>query len=112
MKNFLQRILTVILLFASTIMSQAQAVRIAVAGTTHGHSGWILGKKDTTDVVIAGIYEKNTQLTANQAKQFGLRSQLFFTDLQQMLDQVKPEAVVAFGSIYDHLQVVEACAPR
>jgi predicted dehydrogenase len=29
-----------------------------------------------------------------------------------MLDKVKPEAVVAFGSIYDHLAVVEACAPR
>jgi predicted dehydrogenase len=29
-----------------------------------------------------------------------------------MLDAVKPEAVVAFGSIYEHMAVVEACAPR
>jgi hypothetical protein len=29
-----------------------------------------------------------------------------------MLEAVKPEAVCAFGSIYDHLGVVEACAPR
>jgi predicted dehydrogenase len=29
-----------------------------------------------------------------------------------MLDKVKPEAVVAFGSIYEHMMVVEACAPR
>lgn len=29
-----------------------------------------------------------------------------------MLDKLKPQAVVAFGSIYEHLQVVEACAPR
>ena len=29
-----------------------------------------------------------------------------------MLDKVKPDAVVAFGSIFDHLAVVEACAPR
>jgi predicted dehydrogenase len=29
-----------------------------------------------------------------------------------MLEAVKPTAVLAFGSIYDHLAVVEACAPR
>jgi len=29
-----------------------------------------------------------------------------------MLDKTKPEVVVAYGSIYDHLSVVEACAPR
>jgi predicted dehydrogenase len=29
-----------------------------------------------------------------------------------MLDAVKPEAVVAFGSIYEHMAAVEACAPR
>jgi predicted dehydrogenase len=29
-----------------------------------------------------------------------------------MLDAVKPEAVAAFGSIYEHMSVVEACAPR
>src|SRR5262249_32362598 len=29
-----------------------------------------------------------------------------------MLDAVKPETVVAFGSIYEHMAVVEACAPR
>jgi predicted dehydrogenase len=29
-----------------------------------------------------------------------------------MLDTVRPDVVAAFGSIYQHLQVVEACAPR
>jgi predicted dehydrogenase len=29
-----------------------------------------------------------------------------------MLDATKPEAIVAFGSIYEHLATVEACAPR
>lgn len=29
-----------------------------------------------------------------------------------MLEAVKPEAVVAFGSIYEHLAVVESCAPK
>jgi predicted dehydrogenase len=29
-----------------------------------------------------------------------------------MLDATKPEAVTAFGSIFQHLEVVEACAPK
>ena len=37
---------------------------------------------------------------------------LIYDDLGEMLDRVKPEAVAAFGSIYAHLAVVEACAPR
>ena len=92
--------------------SSAAPLRLAVAGTSHGHSGWILGKKDTTFVVVHGIYERDHELVNSQIKRFGLSPSLFYSNLEQMLDKVKPEAVVAFGSIYDHLAVVEACAPR
>lgn len=37
---------------------------------------------------------------------------LFYADLGEMLDKTKPEVVVVYGSIYDHLSVVEACAPH
>jgi predicted dehydrogenase len=87
-------------------------LRVAIAGITHGHSGWILGRKNKTDVELVGIFEKNTDLSTRNAKQFGINSNLFYTDLEKMLDAVKPEAVLAFGSIYDHMAVVEACAPR
>lgn len=108
MKNFLLPLL--LLQLASPLF--AQPLRIAVAGTTHGHSGWILGKKDSQHVVVVGIYEPNKQLVRKQIKQFNLNPALFYEDLPGMLDRVKPEAVAAFGSIYDHLAVVEACAPR
>ncbi len=87
-------------------------LRLAVAGITHGHVAWILGRKDKTDVVLAGIYEPNTELAQRYAKKYNLAAGLFYTDLGKMLDAVKPEAVVAFGSIYEHMAVVEACAPR
>ena len=89
-------------------------VRLAVAGITHGHAPLILdrGKKGKADVVLAGIYEPNRELAQRLAKQYNLSADLFYTDLIQMLDAVKPEAVTAFGSIYEHMEVVEACAPR
>lgn len=87
-------------------------VRLAVAGITHGHSPWILGRKDKGDIVLAGIYESDTSLWQSYAKRYELSPNLFYSDLDKMLDAVKPEAVVAFGSVNQHVNVVEACAPK
>lgn len=87
-------------------------LRLAVAGTTHGHVPWILGRKGKTDVTLVGIYEPKKELSERNAKTYSLNPALFYTNLINMLDAVKPEAVVAFGSVYEHLAVVEACAPR
>ncbi len=87
-------------------------VRIAVAGITHGHAGFILGRKPKPDIDLVGVYEPNTDLARRSAKDFGIDPNLFYTDMEKMLNTVKPEAVVAFGSIYEHMAVVEGCAPR
>ena len=90
----------------------AQPLKVAVAGTDHGHATWILGYKDKTQIQLAGVYEKDTALANRQAKRYGFSPAIIYTDLGKMLYAVKPEAVLAFGSIYSHLEVVEACAPR
>ncbi len=86
-------------------------VRLAVAGATHGHVSWILSRKKV-DVQLVGVYEPNKELVQRYVKQYGLNTNLFYTDLGKMLDELKPEVVAAFGSIYEHMAVVEACAPR
>jgi len=91
--------------------SPSPPVRIAVAGITHGHVGWILSR-NKPDVTLTGIYEPDNELAQRYAKKYGISTDLFYNDLGKMLDAVKPEAVVAFGSVYEHLNVVEACAPR
>lgn len=91
---------------------QAAPVRLVVIGITHGHVPWILNRKGKTDVVIVGIYEPNQDLSQRYAKQYQLDPKLFYTNMATMLDATKPEAAVAFGSIYEHMAAVEACAPR
>jgi len=99
--------------FRSTAQTAPDApVRVAVAGITHGHVGWILGRKNKPDVELVGVYEPNKELRERYAKQYGFSTSLLYDDLGKMLDAVKPEAVLAFGSIFEHLSVVEACAPR
>jgi predicted dehydrogenase len=51
-------------------------------------------------------------LAQRYSEHYAFPLELVYPDLDAMLDAVQPEAVCAFGSIYDHLRVVEACAPR
>ncbi|MBN8786307.1 MAG: Gfo/Idh/MocA family oxidoreductase [Terrimonas sp.] len=100
------------LFFFCAANAQTQPVRIAVAGIAHGHSGWILGHKPVDYMTLVGVYEKDKSLLQREAKHYKLDEHILYSELNAMLDKVKPEAVVAFGSIYDHMAVVRACAPR
>ncbi|SDL23572.1 Gfo/Idh/MocA family protein [Siphonobacter aquaeclarae] len=101
-----------LLLLASYLADAQKPLRLAVAGVSHGHVPWILNRKDKKDIELVGVAEPDKELSARYAARYKLDPKLFHTDLGRMLDEVKPEAVVAFGSIYQHLAVVEACAPR
>src|SRR5664279_1808341 len=87
-------------------------IRFAIAGLTHGHASFILGRKDKHDFTLVGIYEPNRELALRLAKTYNFNPKLIYADLGQMLDSVKPEAVMAFGSIYEHMEDVKECAPR
>jgi predicted dehydrogenase len=91
---------------------QQGPLRLAVAGLSHGHAPLILGRKDRGDVQVVGIYEPNREVAERYARRYGLMQSIFFTNLEKMLDEVKPEAVAGFGTTFDHLAVVQACAPR
>ena len=98
--------------FQTPSMAIGKPIRLAVAGMTHGHISFIMGRADKGDFKLVGFYEPNQELTKTLSKRYKFSEDLVYTDLAKMLDAVKPDAVVAFGSIYDHLAVVEACAPR
>ena len=91
-------------------VATGRPVRVAVARMTHGHVASVLARHP--DIEIVGIYEPDSGVVAKLAAQFGFDRKLVYADLATMLDASKPEAVVAFGSIYEHLEVVEAAAPR
>ncbi|QHV98041.1 Gfo/Idh/MocA family protein [Spirosoma endbachense] len=106
--------LVTLLLFAFLITSgRAQTpLKLAIAGLSHGHVGWIFNRPDKKDVELVGIYEPNQELVDRFIKRYNLDKKLFFSDLTKMLDQTKPDAVSAFGAISDHITIVRACAPR
>jgi predicted dehydrogenase len=87
-------------------------LRVGVAGLTHGHVGWILGYKKNEIIEIVGIAEPDRALAERLSKKYGFSMDLVYASLEEMLDRTKPEAVTAFNSIYQHIDVVRACAPR
>jgi predicted dehydrogenase len=86
-------------------------LRIVVIGVSHGHVGEVTAAAARGEVKVVGIWEKDPAVrAANRLVQ--MYPGVVFDDLEQMLATVKPEAAMAYGSIYDHLSVVEACAPK
>lgn len=109
------QIVFLMILSSFSIISQAQndkPLRLGVVGLSHGHLWEVLSRLDRGDFEVVGVAEKNTQLWNNKLLKAKVADNLFFQDLNDMLDKTKPEAVIVYESIYDHLRVVEACAPR
>lgn len=92
--------------------SQTEPVRIGIAGLTHTHVHWLLGREDRDDITIVGISESNTDLAQRYMDQYEMPMSTVYSTLDEMIEKTNPEAVLAFGSIYEHLEVVEKCAPE
>jgi glucose-fructose oxidoreductase len=86
-------------------------LRVALAGLVHGHAfGFFDQFQKRTDLQVVGIAEADRQLVAQFSKTYKLEPGLFFSDLEEMLKAVHPQAVLAYTNTYDHRRVVEICA--
>ena len=115
MKSVILMLMIILVTHAGTYAqkgAQDKPLRVGIAGLTHGHVHWVLRSVQQGDIALAGIAEQNGELAHRLMKQYGIDPSLLYSDLETMLTATKPEAVTAFGSIYDHLSVVQACAPR
>ena len=88
-----------------------QVLKVAVAGLSHDHVNNIMHQYKNGEVIIVGIAEADQQLVMKYKKIFQLPDSIFYTNLSSLLAHVKPDAVLAYNPIVDHLAVVETCAP-
>ncbi|MEX2512580.1 MAG: Gfo/Idh/MocA family oxidoreductase [Cyclobacteriaceae bacterium] len=112
MKTFIYLVAILSLSFSFLPLKAQNPVKIAVVGLTHSHVNWILGREDRGDIEIVGIVEPNRALAKRLLSRHGLSMDLVHDNMEGLFEKIKPEAVTAFGSIYEHLEVVKACAPR
>jgi len=114
-RRFLLPILSFTLLLVFVALTQVATaetpVRVVIVGLVHGHAQGLLGAlPQNTNVQLVGISEADTALAGKYAQQFHLDKKLFFTNTDQMLDQLHPDAVLVYTDIQDHRKVIETAA--
>lgn len=117
-KNFFRYIIALLLLTAlgfnpdDTLHAQTdEPLQFGIAGLVHGHvNGFLNRNDDRDDIDIVGVYEPSQELIEEYADRYRLDESIFYTDLEEMLENTNPEAVAIFSSTYDHKDIVEVCA--
>jgi predicted dehydrogenase len=90
----------------------AQTYKMAVVGLAHGHVwGHLPTIVKSSEVKLVGVYETNPELVA-EAKKIVAPTVPFYTDYKKMFDEQKPDLIWSFVPNNQHLEIVEACAPR
>lgn len=93
--------------------TQSQRLRVAIVGLVHGHvSGFFAQSLRRPDIQIVGIFEPDRQIFSRYQNQFQLDQALLFTNLEEMLQQTRPQAALVYTNTLDHRKVIEVCASR
>lgn len=102
----------IIIFMVSKINSQ-EPLKIGVIGLTHTHVHWIFGSNnERTEIEIVGIVEPNKELAQRYIEQYDFPTDQVYNSMEELFARQQVQAVTAFGTIYDHLEIVETAAPR
>lgn len=100
-----------LLMIICSVTFAQEPIKVVVAGLTHDHIHGILRQYTQGKVNIIGIAEPNKQLQLKYAKQYRLPDSLFHDDLKKVLLSKKPDVVVGYNAVGEHLKIVQVCAP-
>jgi len=117
MKNFILKYYTRVIIALTFILSMMvssgqQLLRVGIAGLSHDHVNGLMQQYVKGEVIIAGIAEADEQLAERYKEKFQLPDSIFFKSLSDLLSHKKPDVVLAYNPISEHLDVVETCAPK
>lgn len=93
------------------VFSQKEPLQLAVISLTHTHVHGVFNSEKRGDFEIVGIVEPDLKLAAKYAQQYQFSLGKVYPTMDALLAKIKPEAVSAFGTIYDHLSIVQKFAP-
>ncbi len=100
------------IVFFSFSQAKNSPLKIGVIGLTHSHVGWVFDSNNKDNIQIIGIVEPNLDLAKRYSKAFNFSLDLVYSSMEEMLEQINPEAVTSFGTTYEHLEVVTKAAPK
>jgi predicted dehydrogenase len=87
------------------------SLRVAIVGLVHGHvHGFFAQSLHSPEIQIVGVVEPDRRLLDAAAARYSFDRSLLFTDVEEMIAKVHPQAVLVYTNTYDHRRVVEICA--
>ena len=105
------KILILFLLIVSGTISAQEKLNIAVVGLSHDHAYNIMNEYRGGKVNIVGVAETDKNLIKRYKNQYNLPDKLFYINTKAMLAAVKPDAVMAYNPISEHIDVARICLP-
>jgi glucose-fructose oxidoreductase len=86
-------------------------IRVAIVGLVHGHvKGFLAALPGNQAATLVAIVEPQEALAKDYAAKYHLDAKLFYTDLEKMLAEQHPDAVLVYTTIVDHRKVIEVAA--
>src|SRR5882724_11832422 len=86
-------------------------IRVAIVALVHGHAHGLLRMMPSiTSAKLVAIYEPQKELVDQYVKQYHLGAVPAYNDLEKMLSEQKPDAVLIYTTIADHRKFIEAAA--
>ncbi|MCH5688076.1 Gfo/Idh/MocA family oxidoreductase [Niabella sp. W65] len=110
MKTF-YAIMLVLLHIAGANAQDKQPLAVALAGLSHDHVNLIMNHYKKKEINLVGIAEPNKDLVNKFKKSMAIPDSLFYDDLKKLIQKKRPEVVMAFNAISEHIDVVRVCAP-
>ncbi len=102
---------TLLFLIYTTITFAQEKLNVVVAGLSHDHAHVIMNEFKEGKVSISGIVEADQNLIKRYSESYGLADSLFFKDLKIALKQLKPDAVLAYNPISEHVDIARIALP-
>ena len=102
---------TLFLLAAADRVGAEPPIRVAIVGLVHGHvKGFLAALPGNQSATLVAIVEPQEPLAKEYAAKYHLDAKLFYTDLEKMLVEQNPDAVLVYTTIADHRKVIEMAA--
>lgn len=104
-------LLLMVLSCCHSVVYSQDLLNVVVVGLSHDHAHVVMNEYKQGKVQIIGIAENDKNLIDRYKETYNLPNSLFFNDVETMLKNVNPDAVLAYNPISEHLKIAEVCLP-
>ncbi len=95
----------------ATAQIKEKKLKLAIDGLSHQHVETFFRSNASEHFELIGIAESNSEVVKRYQQKYGFPDALVYESLEDLLNEVKPDAVAAFNPISEHIETVKLCAP-